>query len=715
VSVSTTQSRSEQVPRPQRPARSDDGFRPDVQGLRAVAVGLVVLYHLYPSVVPGGYVGVDVFFVISGYLITAHLARARERTGRVRLLDFYGRRARRLLPAAALVLTVTWLLSRLWLPSTQLPATADQVRASALYFQNWTLAHDAVSYLAQGQAATPVEHFWSLSVEEQFYLGWPLLFLIAGAVAAVVTRRRPAARRVVRPGGTHRIVLLALAAAVVAISLGYSILETRRNPAAAYFVTPTRIWELGIGGVLSLLPGRLVQRMSRLGALAWIGLVAIVVAALRMSGSTAFPGWVALFPVLGAALVLVCGSRAAVAGPSRLLASRPFVFVGDISYSLYLWHWPMIVLWLAYSGGSIGYLDGLAIIVASVLLSWATKILVEDRFRRARIIVRHPAVSLATALTVIVPVALVTIFIASEPASWNGKLDGQHPGAAALAPHPTSAAAPPSVGPADYVPPLAEVTQDIPLLNHNGCEVGTYSSAAKPCTFYSPANPTLTVALVGDSHAAQWSSALLDIAQRHRWKLVGEVHAACRWTATMTVLAGKPYTACHEWGVQVLADLVNTVKPGVVIITDRAVSATVDHPTLDATSRTAVGEGMAPYVTELLRHGIKVVAIHETPELGRNVPDCLSGRRGSIAACSTSARKALWRHTSIDGAAAKLGSRLPVVDMNDYLCTSRTCLPVVGNVVVYRDTQHLTRTITLSLAPYLDERLHATGAFTADG
>jgi peptidoglycan/LPS O-acetylase OafA/YrhL len=207
-------------------------FRPDIQGLRALAVALVVVYHLYPSLLPGGFVGVDVFFVISGFLITGHLWRGYQRTGTVGLPDFWGRRARRLLPAAVLVLVATWLVSRLVLPTSRLADTATQIRASALYFQNWQLAHDAVDYLTSRDPASPVQHFWSLSVEEQFYLLWPLLFLVAGFLA----RRRGG-----RSGRGGRVVVAGLTSVLVVGSLAYSVYETRVDPKAAYFVTTTQM------------------------------------------------------------------------------------------------------------------------------------------------------------------------------------------------------------------------------------------------------------------------------------------------------------------------------------------------------------------------------------------------------------------------------------------------------------------------------------------
>src|SRR5215467_3978724 len=244
--------------------KAERDFRADVQGLRAIAVSMVVIYHLYPSLLPGGFVGVDVFFVISGYLITGQLWRGFKGTGKVRLVEFWGRRARRIVPAAALVLAVTWLLSRLLLPASQLANTAAQIRASALYYQNWLLAHDAVDYLKSSDAASPVQHFWSLSVEEQFYLVWPLLFLAAGLLA-----RQHASR-------TRHVTVACLAGVLVAGSLAFSIYDTRTDPAAAYFVTTTRMWELGMGGLLVLMPERLGNALGRQGWLGWAGLCMVI-------------------------------------------------------------------------------------------------------------------------------------------------------------------------------------------------------------------------------------------------------------------------------------------------------------------------------------------------------------------------------------------------------------------------------------------------------
>jgi len=673
--------------------RAERDFRRDIQGLRAIAVAMVVIYHLYPSLLPGGFVGVDVFFVISGYLITGHLWRGYQRTGKIALLDFWGRRARRLVPAAALVLTVTWLVSRLVLPATRLADTAEQVRASALYFQNWLLAHNAVDYLKSNDVASPLQHFWSLSVEEQFYLLWPWLFL-----AAVVLARLRAGRvgrhraQGVRAG--HALVM-GLAGALVLGSLAYSVYDTRTDPAAAYFVTTTRIWELGLGGLLALLPERLGQPLGRQGWLGWAGLAAVAASPFLLHGTSAFPGAIALLPVVGTAALIAGGSAAARYGPARLTSVRPMVFLGGISYSLYLWHWPLIVLWAAYRGHKIGPYAGPALAVAAVLLSWLTKVWVEDKVRLARPLARHPSLSVSTALAAVLPAALVWVYIAGQPAPWNGKLGPQYPGAAVLAGKVTSVPAEP------VLPPLNALSH--PLYWQQGCLVTVLSAVPHKCVFGETKHPVRTVALVGDSMAGNWWAPLQVIAVQRHWKLVTELRAGCAWTATMMTFSGGPYTACHTWGAAVLHDLLTTIRPDVVITSEYPTLKTVVHPDGGAPSEAEVGAGMAQYWTQLQHAGISVVAIRETPDVGVNEPDCVTKNPSSLTKCDVSAAKAITRHPPTEYAARLTG--VPVIDMNQLICEPRECPPVIGNDLVFQDNRHITASYSVTTAPYLEEQL----------
>jgi peptidoglycan/LPS O-acetylase OafA/YrhL len=670
------------------------GFRPDIQGLRALAVGMVVIYHLYPSLLTGGFAGVDVFFVISGFLITGHLLREYHKTGKVALLDFWGRRAKRLVPAAALVLTVTWIASRLLLPATRLADTASQIRASAFYFQNWQLAWNAVDYLKSDSAASPVQHFWSLSVEEQFYLGWPLLFLLAALVA--LTARRTEQRR----ARGHRVVLL-LAGAIVAGSLWYSVYYTHANPAGAYFVTTTRIWELGLGGLVALLPAGLSQRVGRFGLLGWAGLGLVIASAFALSGTNAFPGYLALLPAGGAALLILGGSAAGRFGPHRLTSARPMVFIGGISYSLYLWHWPLIVFYAARSGRPAGALTGPAIVVVAVALSWLTKVWVEDKVRTASLLSGHGWRSVSTALAAVVPVVLVSVYIAAEPGPWNGHLGPNYPGAAVLA----SKVIRGEVKPAPVLPPPSEIK--LPTYWQQGCLGAESLATPKECVYGDTSDPVLTVALVGDSIAGDWFTPLQQIAVQRHWRLVTELHSVCPLSAAVLVTpsTGGPYTACHAWGAAVVHDLETKIKPDVVITSEIPGLATIRHPAGGAAAQADIGVGMAQYWKQLEGHGISVVAIKESPTMGLNVPECVTDNPTSPKKCAVLKSKAIAPDLPTVYATQAAAGTVPLIDMNSLICGRVKCPPIVGNVLVYQDSHHLTSTYALTTAPYLEKRL----------
>ena len=680
-------------------------FRPDIQGLRALAVGMVVFYHLYPSLMTGGFAGVDVFFVISGFLITGHMLREYRRTGRIGLPEFWGRRAKRLVPAAALVLTVTWVASRLVLPAARLADTAAQIRASALYYENWQLAWNAVDYLKSDAAASPVQHFWSLSVEEQFYLGWPFLFVFA-AVVALTVRRRPRhsgkdVEQARRDRGHH--VLILLAGAVVAGSLCYSVYYTRVNPSGAYFVSTTRIWELGLGGLIALLPGRLGRGLARLGVLGWAGLGLVIASAFELSGTQAFPGVLALLPAGGAALLILGGSAAARFGPSRLTSIRPLVFIGGISYSLYLWHWPLIVLWTTWSGQPVGPVSGPVIAVAAVLLSWLSKIWVEDKVRTANLLSGHGWRSVSTALAAVVPVVLVSIYIAAEPAPWDGRLGPNYPGAAVLAAK--LADRPEKIKPAPVVPQPDAIS--LPKYWKQGCLVPVAAPTPKECRYGDTSHPVLTVALVGDSMAGDWFTPLEKIAAGRHWELVTNLHSVCPLSSAMMITPGTggPYTSCHSWGAAVMRDLITKIRPDVVITSDWPGLATVKHPKGGAAAQQEIGAGMDAYWDQLESHRISVVAIKESPDMGLNVPDCVSKNPSSPAKCAVPAARALKPNLPTVFATKAASGRVPLINMNPLICGPASCPSVIGNVLVYQDSHHLTSTYALTTAPYLEARL----------
>jgi peptidoglycan/LPS O-acetylase OafA/YrhL len=336
-------------------------YRADIQGLRAVASILVATYHIWFGRVSGG---VDVFFVVSAVLITRSLLRQIETTGRVNFLEFWSGLARRLLPAALLVLFTVAVASVFWLPRTLWDQTIRQTFTSIFYVQNWQLALDAVDYLQEGQAASPLQHYWALSVQGQFYLLWPIVLAASVALAA-------------RLGAKHRTIMLGAFAAIFVASFALSIVETQRNQAFTYFNTFARLWEFCLGAVLAVLPNVNLRREVRV-AFGWIGLAGIISCGAIFQVARVFPGYAASWPVGCAMLIMMAGNSGSRFGADRLLGSKPLVYLGGISYALYLWHWPVLVFYRWFTDFTVGLVAGLGVLGASIALAAISTRLVEN-------------------------------------------------------------------------------------------------------------------------------------------------------------------------------------------------------------------------------------------------------------------------------------------------------------------------------------------------
>jgi peptidoglycan/LPS O-acetylase OafA/YrhL len=368
----------------------DHAFRGDVEGLRALAVALVILAHAAVPGFSGGFVGVDVFYVISGFVITGVLLRRIESTGRLSFLDFYGRRARRILPAAGLVLLVTVVMSYHYLGFLRGAMIADDARWASTFLANVHFAARDTNYFGGQFPPSPLQNYWSLSVEEQFYLIYPLLLVLC---LRLVRRGRP------------RTVTAAVTAVVIVLSLTWSIHATAVNSATAYFSSATRAWELALGGFISATTHwwrRLPPLVSSVAS--WVGLVGVGLATVFFSSRTSYPGDAALLPVLGAGLVIVGGAGRARGAAAVLLARAPARWVGKISYSLYLWSWPLLTLATQNSTNGLSLADRALTILGSLIAASATYYLVENPLRRARLLVRYPWWSLVLGLVIIAAV-----------------------------------------------------------------------------------------------------------------------------------------------------------------------------------------------------------------------------------------------------------------------------------------------------------------------
>ena len=667
------------------------GFLPEIQALRAVAVTLVVLFHLWPHRFTGGYVGVDAFFVISGYLITSHLLREVDATGRLNLLAFYARRARRLLPASFAVLLACLATAVALLPVELRAANAKEILASAFYVQNFYLATKAVTYSASNDVASSVQHFWSLSAEEQFYLVWPGLI-----IASLFVARRWVRRRTTTTIGVSLV-------ALTAVSFGFSVWFTNANPSAAYFVTPTRAWEFGLGALVVLAQRRWNVASGVRFGLRWAGMVGLVVAGLTYTQGTAFPGYAAALPCLATAAVIVAGDTGPRDPLSRLVQAHPTQWLGNISYSVYLVHWPLIVFTPYVLGSTLTWTNKLAIIAITLLLADLSKRYVEDAARHVPTLVRSPRRALVAAL------AGMLVIGAGVGGSLVGVQHQEDQIALAIAqgsPAPCFGAAAmaarigcPQAVTADAATPV--VKADAPWGNLPGCHIVPGTPLTTRC-YWGSGKPAKTVAMIGDSHAEHWRVAVGAIARKRNWEVIEMYLGGCAANyAPAVMFEGRPQTPqrCQDWSHRVTAHL-REFHPSLVLTT-AFVRATQFAPGASGP------QGFVDAWSDWQKFATVVVLQDIPGTAGKNGPQCLAIHSGDPLACSTGRSTALPDDTLDQAVRLSAQSAHPVrmVDLSRYFCDRSTCYAVVGGVPVYYDEDHMTRRFVRTLAPYLEAAL----------
>ncbi|GAA4558182.1 acyltransferase family protein [Planotetraspora kaengkrachanensis] len=663
---------------------SSSRFRGDIEGLRAVAVGLVLLYHAGLPFLPGGFVGVDVFFVISGFLITTQLVSEMGRTGTISLVRFYARRAKRLLPAAGIVLLVSAVLTRLFIPATRWSEIGGDIAGAALYIVNWRFADRSVDYLAEDSQPSPVQHFWSLAVEEQFYLVWPLLILAAIVVARMLR-------------GRTRPTLWVGLALVVVPSFAWSLSETANVPARAFFETTTRMWELGIGAAVALAAGAFT-RLPRVPAivLGWAGLAAIAAAGLLITGETAWPGYAAALPTLGAAAVIAAGFAVTRGGPASLLGVKPMRWIGGLSYSLYLWHWPLLVAATAYFG-DLSAKQGLVVAAVSVVPAWLTARVVENPLRHSAAIARSSrlALSMGANFTLLGVAAGLVLLLSVGGTQVPAGAVAQ--GAAALGDKPRDSPAGAVVEHVDWMTPTpTEAAADVPDAYAKGCQQVTTKSEVVTCQYGDRSGPT-TVAVVGDSKMAQWMPALQSLADQNSWNLVTYFKSACGYSLASTEYDGKPYQSCREWTDEVRRRL--TADPPSFVITSQGEAKGLDaggKPT-----QAAMVQGLRGAWSELTSLHTRVVVVADNPPPGMNVYECVAKNPDKLSACAFDRKRYAASAAPTQSLAAKGRPGVAFVDLFDAICPADRCAPVIGNVLVYRQGSHITATYIDSLTPRL--------------
>ena len=683
-------------------APGDRRFRPDVEGLRAVAVLLVVLYHAELPGLSGGYVGVDVFFVISGFVITGLLLRERSATGRTSLLAFYGRRVRRILPAATVVIVVTVLATYAAVGVVTGDPTAIAARWTAVFLANIHFAATGTDYLSSTLPPSPLQNFWSLAVEEQFYLVYPALVLIVASWRTTVSLR-------VRLG----IVLVP----VIAGSILLSAVQTGSSPTWAYFSPLTRAWELALGALVAVATPTLLRIPRHLaGAMTWAGMAAIAVAAVTFSSTTAYPGTAVIVPVVGAALVVAGGTPVPGRGTEAVLRLGPFQWVGRLSYSLSLWHWPLLILAAEAAGRqALPFHRAVVWLLVSVAAAWLTFRLIEDPVRHARALARRPWLTIGVGVALVsCSLVVATVALTVSDGGAGGPVDSAPAGGAALAPAEVQRlvlAAPGITSlPHDLVPTLAGVRFDWGGPNAP-CWPGSAQTTVGTCLFGDPTGAH-TLVLYGDSHAAMWFSVIDQIATASHWRLLILTKGYCPPLGLAfpdppgSGSPGGRFTACDRWHAYALRRI-RQIRPDAVILTQEADSSPhrTGYPpaTWEAAEESVISQMPVP--------ADRVLVLGNIPMTPGSGPECLALHPNDVQQCSGQDAGHFARLNAAEQRAAEAtGARY--IDTVPWFC-STTCTDVIGHFLPYWDPYHVTATYAGALGRVLADAIDLPGLATA--
>lgn len=687
--------------------------RRDIEGLRGVAIVMVAIFHVWFGRVSGG---VDIFLALSGFFFGGRLMRiALNPNAPLNPVREITRLVRRLLPALIVVLVACAALTMLIQPNTRWEAFADQSLASLGYYQNWELARTASNYLRAGEAVSPLQHFWSLSVQGQFYIGY--LTLIVGFAYLL---RRACFRRM-------RLILILLLSALTTASFVYALSVHQSDQPSAYYDSFARAWELLLGVLAGAVVPYIRWSKGSRTAVSVTALAIILLCGAFINGAEQFPGPWALVPVGAAILFILSAANSSCpseAGPhmpaaNRLLASRPLVALGSIAYSLYLWHWPLLIFWLAYSGhASADFVEGAGVLLVAGILAWVTTRYVEEPLRmrgagsnarsasavRTVSPLRRPAFMLGSLMTLLSVALTVTSFswrehmvlVRAKGEALTELTARDYPGARAL----TDLATVPTQR---MRPTVLEAGADLPVSTNDGCISDFQDPSIRKCVYGDKLAPRV-IALAGGSHAEHWITALDLLGRTHNFKIVTYLKMGCPLSAERLPLipgSNAAYPQCFDWVQKTLTQLV-TDRPDYVF-------TTVTRP-----RNTAPGDVMPdaylPVWATLADSGIRVLGMRDTPWLVRDgqpapPPDCLAAG-GDAVSCGVPRSDVL----SDANPAAILPQRFPtmtMLDMSDAVCRRDYCRAVEGNILIYHDSHHLSATYVRSMAPELGRQMAA--------
>lgn len=631
----------------------------------------VILCHAGLSIAPGGFVGVDLFFVLSGYLITGLLWKDLKQTSHLGLLNFYARRLKRLLPTLLTVLLVStaaaaWLLSK-----KEFLAQLSSAPYATTWTSNIFFTFQTIDYFDELSDKDIFLHTWSLGVEEQFYLIWPLLLLILYRFESVRRNNKD---------GFPRNAMIGLSVVLIT-SFALCLYWSKADPDMAFYLMPSRTWQFSLGGLvfllyqgkfLSSLNSSIVKMLQPI--LLSLGLVLIFASFIFINSNMPYPGWLSLLPSFGAAFVIASGSLQAIR-PNPLLSNPILVWVGDRSYSLYLWHWPILIL-----GFSLGYreqwLPTLFMFAMTVILSMLSYRFIEIPFWKGKWSGFKPKKVVLICLLLMTTVSAVYFYIIPLPKQVNTK----NPKEFSVAWRP-----------------------GMPVIYKDGCDAWYFNSDVKPC-IYGAEKANKTVAFVGDSIGAQWFSILPATFNESNWRIVAYTKSACPMVDEPIFYdrIGKIYNVCSEWRNKVIKELV-TMKPDIIVIGSASTYAFTNDQWIEGTAR---------ILKQLTDHSSDIFIIAGTPNLGFHGPGCVSRNMSpdgkiDLNKCTAQNRvdKILPVTQNLKNAASHFAN-VHLLNFNDIVCPNQVCSAIsMDGQYVYRDNQHLTDEFVKARIPEIRKRI----------
>ena len=645
-------------------------FRPEIEGLRIVAALLVAIYHIWFGKVSGG---VDVFFVVSGFLITTSIISTINKTGEFKFWPYISKLMKRLFPLAFIIILVVLILSIFFLPSTIFDKTIKETFSSMFYYQNWQLAISNTDYLDANQMKSPFEHYWAMSIQGQFYIIWFILF--SGILLLIKKYGLSNGKRLVN-------VVLGF---LFIVSFIYSVYLTAINQPLAYFITFTRVWEFALGGLLCINLSSI--KISNIAAeiIGWIGLIGLILTGALFDVSTMFPGYIALWPMTCALLIILSGNKETKYGVKNFLSMPIMIKLGGVSFGIYLWHWVLLSFYKYNISENPGIVAGLLIILLSIALSFVTTKYIETPIRNAKFN--------KLAFKRIGYIALVNILLITGLVSHNQYVKIQDKKAVASKDYPGALSInldKDKIKENKPKPEFANVFDDLPQSHLDNSNQGMSKSEVKVGKYGKKKDYKATIALVGSSHSEHWLGAVIKAAEENDYRVINITRSGTRFSTGY-----KKNTLQDDW--------VKNVENYLEKADD--IDLVLSHVTASDTESEKIQQQMVDQLLKVKNnYGIEVMAIRDIPRYDFNVSEELEkhGEKDTIERMNKENRQldeAFWEQISNEE------KDLPQFDPSEYFKVNGKYRPIIGNIVVYRDMDHMTNTYSETFGPILGDEI----------